>query len=485
MPSRSLLAVVRSLLVCFSLAVLPLAAAAATYNSWELQSLQRVAEQKGYVSVSITLGPSPFLQPTPEQLAQTQIKRNALLAELGDEILTEGFDTSAQYGYINSYVSLKGLTILAASSNVLSFGFDNRSATVYDGGRFAAIDAEIDRIGVATVAVDLNLPSFAFEWAADGSTVYRPSPAQDAEFAILLPSFLATLPQRGIVNRDQLDATNVPAPTVYLTVHRDGFYALQQSKLVRSLRLAGGSTRQAVSLDRDALGIAAEQGEVEVMLRLQAGDFYSDLIFGAAMQTQSAASQRAFDAILAPLGSALVHRSVLVPSGINFLRLNREAITQLFANPDPRLQSISVVKPAATDPFGLRVSYNGKLAQATLGYSFDLPSYVVGKRGDLFVAFHQAGNQGAWWLLGTTGWRPVDAAAPVACFSGTLAASMQVDILPTATDLRSLVGGQFYAGYGVRSNEAASVADAWQDMSRNMTVMTIWTIMAEPAPAPF
>jgi hypothetical protein len=56
------------------------------------------------------------------------------------------------------------------------------------------------------------------------------------------------------------------------------------------------------------------------------------------------------------------------------------------------------------------------------------------------------------------------------------------EIKPTATDLRSLVGGQFYVGYGVRRDEAASVADASQDMGRNMT---IWTILAEPAAAPF
>lgn len=478
--------VLRARALFLLLFLVPLAASASIYNTWELQSLQRVAEQKGYVSVIIGIVNSPYWQPTPEQLTDRLAKRDALLAELGAEMLTEGFDTSARLGVISTYVTAKGLTILAASSNVGYLGTGFQNSAVDDGGRFAAIDAEIDRIGVATVAVNLNLDSFDFDFAADGSSVYRPSPAQDAEFATVLPTFLAALPQRGIVNRDRLDVAAAQVPTVYLTVRRDGFYTLQQSKLVRALRLAGSRTQAPLSLDREVLRTAAEQGQVDVMLSLQGGDFYSNFIAGKAMQTQTAANQRAIDAILAPLGTGVLSHQDMPQFRGAVLRLDRQAITQLYANPDPRIQAVELNRVVSIDPPPpVVINPSGGLAQATLSYSLTLPSYVVGKRGDIFVAFHQADNEGAWWLLGSDGWRPVDATAPAAYFSGTLAASLQANILPTATDLRSLVGGQFYVGYGVRSNDAASVADAWQDMSRNMTVMAIWAIMAEPASAPF
>lgn len=348
----------------------------------------------------------PLISPDKQSAAirsKLSAKEDALVAELGGNVLKSTIWRTG-LGQIGLYVAPGGLSQLAASPHVRSFGRDMTADTragVYGAdGRLARIEAEIERAGYADVEIVQNLDNLEFDIGTDGRIAHRLTSAQATEIASKRLSLLKRLPLQGVLDIAQAiaKASSGPLlPTFNLRINKEGLFHLKEHAEVRGMRLAGDPDVTAAHLDPEALAAARKDGYAEVLIDLQRFPGYSPLqgkLPAQAWRAQDAAIKVAFAQILNRVepsisGTAKNFEGLASMS----VRLSRAGIEQLYQAPDPRILGIFLSKPRAVPA----------LAQSTV--LTNMPqAWNIGLKGSgQYVAILDSGVESTHPFLQTSG----------------------------------------------------------------------------------
>lgn len=134
-------------------------------------------------------------------------------------------------------------------------------------------------------------------------------------------------------------------------------------------------------------------------------------------------------------------------------------------------QSIVIGKVASNDnPTYPAVTVADSTKAVISGLSVTAAGKDQGKPGAVFVAFIYSGT--VFFMDSTGAWTAYTGKAPTAYYTGTLN-SQTVDVLKTATDLSSLVGGQLIVGYGLG---VAGLSDPFNEMLNNTRYNVLYTV---------
>lgn len=321
------------------------------------------AQQQQYVRVQVNLDVDiPLMSPDklPAHIqAKLATKENKLLAELGSSVLQTTIWRTG-LGQMGFHASPEGLKRLAASSAVRSFETDftdDLRNTVYDwNGRLKNIENEIDKNGFADVEVILNLDNFDVDIGSDGKAIHRPSNAQKDETRMKVPSLLASLPSRAVLNLEQAksdaDKTASADPVVRLRINKEGYYLLKEHGQVRGLRLASESEITPITLDPEALQAAEKIGYADVTIDLQRFSGYTPMqgkLSANAWQSQVTGIRKALVDTLSKLEPDAVNRAQDFGGlGSASVRLSVASLKLLYQNPDPRIMGVRLNKPLGT-----------------------------------------------------------------------------------------------------------------------------------------
>ena len=355
---------------------------AAAYDASEYQGLMKAATQKGVVRVLVSLDVDVTLDEIRKNRqavkATADAKANALLAKLGGNALQNGVWNNGM-GQIGVYVTPSGLRQLADSADVRSLlpdSTDGMRLGVYDGGRIAAIEAELDAKGFADVEFTLNLDNLDFDIGPNGSTLHRTSKEQRDELKSRLPGFLNSLSERSVLNlanvRAQINDPTFQTPTKTLRISREGLYALKEHADVRAIRLVAEPAAAPPNLDPEALVIAKKEGVAEVIIELRRPAAYTPLkgkVSAKAWQSQSDAIRRSFVEILSGAGAGVTSAQEFHGLAGVAVKLSPTALARLYQSPDSRVGSI-VLNKGVADPLlnvsapmiGMPVAWNSNPA---------------------------------------------------------------------------------------------------------------------------
>lgn len=130
-------------------------------------------------------------------------------------------------------------------------------------------------------------------------------------------------------------------------------------------------------------------------------------------------------------------------------------IGKVASNDNPTYPAVTVADSTKAVISGLSVTAAGK---------------DQGKPGAVFVAFIYSGS--VFFMDSTGAWTAYTGKAPTAYYTGSLT-SQTVDVLKTATDLSSLVGGQLIVGYGLG---VAGLSDPFNEMLNNTRYNVLYTV---------
>lgn len=333
---------------------------AATYDAAEFQRLLTVATQKGIVRVMVTLDVDVSLDDIRKNRqavkAKVDAKANALLAKLGSDALQTGVWSNG-FGQVGVYVTPSGLRELANSVEVRSLLADSTDGMrlgVHDGGRIAAIEAEIDAKGFADIEATMNLDNLDFDIGPNASTIHKTSNDQRNELKSRLPGFLNSVSERSVLNlanvRAQINDPVFQTPTKTLRISREGLYALKEHADIRAIRLVAEPAATPAYLDPEALAVAQKDGSAEVIIELRRPAAYTPLkgnVSAKAWQSQSDAIRRSFVEILSGAGAGIKSAQEFHGLAAVAAKLSPDALASLYKNPDSRISSISLNRVVA------------------------------------------------------------------------------------------------------------------------------------------
>ncbi|MEQ1638127.1 MAG: S8/S53 family peptidase [Methylococcales bacterium] len=334
-----------------------LSACATLFDPDELHRLTQEAEHKGYVrvmvAVDVDMPLAPLSKQSPELKRQLAEEEQAILAELGNTVSNSGRWRNG-LGQLGLYVTTEGLKRIENSAHVrkcTSTFTDAMRSSIYDdtGKLWSDIEAEISKNGFADVEVALNLENFAFDFNRSGKAVHKTSAAQIKEMLTKLPAFLNALPAKNILNLRRLKTQIkqlLTQSTLSLRIDQEGLFALKENVDIRALRLTQSPRASSANLDAEVLTMARKDGFAGVMISLYQPFGYSPLMGRLppkAWQAQTTSLEKVFDDIFTGLGSDAVQEVKQYPGlPTAYARLSFAALKQLYQNPDPRIQRITL-----------------------------------------------------------------------------------------------------------------------------------------------
>lgn len=345
-------------LALFSAAMLTAPVFGAQYDATEYQALMDEAQLKGAVRIMVSLDVDVGLQESVLRRALianvVPLKTQALLQELGDTAWKAGYWNNG-LGQLGLYLTPDGLRYLATSGNARSFRRDPtdrmRTTLPNAGGQLTAIERDLDAQGWSDVELALNLETLDFDVGSDRAVRFRNINATDVVGA--RGQMLGLLTARQALNLgDARRSLATGSPLVNLRLTREGYAALRDHPLARSLRRTGYADMRAADYSQSALTAAKANGSAEVLIELRGGDVFSPAqghLPVRAWNNQVESMRRAFRDILGP-GIA---EGVLAQQDFSEVRalvahMSHAALSRLYANADPRILRVRLNESVAT-----------------------------------------------------------------------------------------------------------------------------------------
>lgn len=315
-------------------------------------ALQAQARQEGYASVMLTLRRYSLADlaatDAQDRLAAVEAQAVALRGLLGPQALETGYWNSG-LGQVGLLVTAEGLRLLEQAGQVLSIQPDttraSRDRAWVPAEHRSAIQAALNAHGVAEADLILN-SDIAYALAADGATVYQPSPQAAAEHLRLLGELAASPAGKSLQVLDDAQARAGASAALRVRFDRAAWYGLRMAPQVRALRAPG--VQVPAQWPAKVQEAAAAQGQAEVIITLNGGQSYSALggyMSEAARAVQRVAHRAALDAVLADIGTAGPAPQVHADIGAVSVRLPRQAVDALYARRDPRIRDVQLNEP--------------------------------------------------------------------------------------------------------------------------------------------
>lgn len=491
------------------LALLLIARAAGAISIEPGEYLRMIENARAYGHVPLTA----YLHTAADD-AGNRASQDALLAELGDDVLPVGQSRSfyavfgAYVNYVRVYANEAGVRKLLRSRYVeqlMTDSFHEPAATVQSGLYQAVACA-----GSLEIEATLKLENLVMALDAQGDTVLSSSPALDEELRREVPAFLATLPPEGgtWLDAPTLGPDGLPRypSRLRFQVNRLGLVALMYHAKTAWLGQPD-RPREPLYVDPELLDQAERSDVVPVSIQLRWPDYYSYSMPEAARRQFYALLEAATAEVAATLGPN--EGTVHMATGWIDATLSPERLRALLANPDPRIASITpppvaVAFTAAGDsrPATLRAAAtaascpppndgypasgtrlclreterNGGLAATTLLHRLSIPAEDRYRPGSVFVGATDSAQPGRLWLMDGLGvWHDHESGTRPPVFARRLATLTGMHLLAAPADLSAFAGRlTFWAGYG-KSAASYDPADHFAEMLAADRYHEVWT----------
>lgn len=362
---------------------------AATVSDTELTQLRAEAQANGIASVMVHLqNVSLSRLKTDREVVRVAVasKAQRLIDELGTEAWAVGRWTNGA-GQIGLYVTNRGLSILAGTSNAVSFFAGKRwhERTHLDGanGAHVAADVAAQKDGAVDVQVTLNVNGLRVVTRSDGDKASKADPEETAVAIWGMRSLLDEMPDSELRNRpaameslqSMMDAGGAGNPRLILRVSGQGLIRLADSTLIRDLRPVGYVDQRPRHFDVDALERAQRDGTADVVVVLRDAGMGGALT-RASRDAAKAANRSALDEILAASGAPSKLRD-FSEFGATYARLTASQLVRLRDSRDARLLAIVDNKPVATTQLAISGPTMNMASAWSAGYRGGAQNVIV------------------------------------------------------------------------------------------------------------
>lgn len=286
----------------------------AEVDARELQSMRTAAVRDGVACAWVlmvsdfpeTLGFNPSAD-TPEAVA-SRARRAKLLAELGPEIWTVGFNAVVG-NMFSGYFTPKGLDILLASTHVRSLGnycgWRLSSALPSMDGQLDAVEAELHRQKFVDAEITIDVVGLNLDLLKDGRVRYIETPGARQDFITKATGVLAALTPEQLLdgaaaqNKLALAANpNTPFdPRITVRLSHMGVVGIAPDRRVRRMVPSGFTVKHDRWVDPQMLEDARRYGEALVSITISYA-FACHCSSKEAMRTDDESRARALNDIL-------------------------------------------------------------------------------------------------------------------------------------------------------------------------------------------
>jgi subtilisin family serine protease len=339
-------------LIFVGLGAIGISSNSAQIHSSDKSALQEAVKKNGLVRVMVTLDHYSLRQLSQNRenvRQQLAAKTERFYAELGKSAFPTG-RWSNDIGQISFYTDAAGLKVLDSSSSILAYRPDS---TGKERAHAFNLDGSLDLIEEAfqkreNVSVDLVLntedPPYTIQ--RDGTTKYQGA----SEVNLLLDRIQLEPFAKGIQNIDR-KSNPTSTPIVTITINREAFYGLRDSKLVRAIRLHGAVDTREANWPAEAIEIASKYGSVEMTIMIRGGASYGlpGVMSPKAYKQQIDANKTALLEILSDAGFSPLPELSESDAGLGVapVRATLSQVGRLYEKKDKRILSIDVNKGVA------------------------------------------------------------------------------------------------------------------------------------------
>jgi subtilisin family serine protease len=326
------------------------------FDEADYRMLVQQADQQKFVSVMVGLDVDASLPNFAERPAQTRSLINraekALLKELGNDVVDSAISSTGM-GQVGLYVNRKGLEKLLKSDNVRRVMPDPGRSEIYeDREQLSRMHDAVQRNGTVAVSVLLHADDLVLPKDIRSKATFKAG--ADAGHQGRVNAFLDSLPVDGIKNaaaakglaKALVLGTNV-TPEIDLVVDQKGLLHLLGRKEIRGLRLTAEERAiPAATLDPKAITTASKDGEARVILTLRRLTGYSPdrgRMSKKAWAAQADSLQESLEEIVGALDAKALRRMKTFEGiGAAVVTLPFKALSELYASPDPRIESVKL-----------------------------------------------------------------------------------------------------------------------------------------------